>query len=325
MNRIAILTSGGDAPGMNAALRAIVKTAKENNLEPYVVFDGYKGLTNGNIVKADNIDFDFYNSLGGTIIYSARFPEFKDPKIREKAISNLKEKAIDALVVIGGDGSYMGAQLLHESGVKTVGLPGTIDNDISSSDFTIGYDTALNTVVEAIDRIRDTANSHRRIMVVEVMGNQCGDLALWSGLATGAEIISTSEYTIPVDEIVNQAYQLSLDPKRRSIIIVVSEKRYDGKELCAKIQAKTNWETRFNSLAHIQRGGRPTAQERILSSLLGIKAVEFLIEGQSGIAVGIINNKIVATPILQALNMTSPSKTKAVERAIKFNKLNKNK
>ncbi|MEE3928208.1 6-phosphofructokinase [Mycoplasmopsis ciconiae] len=323
MRKIAVLTSGGDAPGMNAALRAIIKTAKANDIETYVVYEGYYGLYHGNIVKADNLDVDFYSNLGGTFIYSARFPEFKDPQVRQVAIDNLKQKGIEALVVIGGDGSYMGAQLLHEAGVKTVGIPGTIDNDIASSDFTIGYDTALNVVVEAIDRIRDTANSHKRIMVVEVMGNQCGDLALWGGFATGAEIISTSEYTMDVDQIVEEAYQLSLEKNRRSIMIVVSEKRYNVKELCDKIQAKTNWETRPTTLAHTQRGGRPTAQERILSQLLGMKAVEFLMQDLSGIAVGIINNNIVATPILEALNMYSPSKAKAVERAIKFNKINK--
>ncbi|QZE12283.1 6-phosphofructokinase [Mycoplasma sp. Ms02] len=323
MRKIAILTSGGDAPGMNSALRAIVKSARANDMEPYLVYEGYLGLYNNQIKPADNIDFNFYNSIGGTVIYSARFPEFKDPAVREVAINNLKAHGIDSLIVIGGDGSYMGAQKLHESGVKTIGLPGTIDNDIASSDFTIGYDTALNTVVEAIDKIQDTARSHKRIMVVEVMGNQCGDLALWGGLATGAEIISTSEYTMPVEEIVEEAYKLSQEKGRRMVTIVISEKRYDTKDLCAKIEAKTKWETRLTSLAHTQRGGRPTAQERITSSLMGIKAVELIKEGKSGLAIGLINNDIVANPILEALSMKSKGKEKAVERAIKFNKLNK--
>ncbi|TNK82531.1 6-phosphofructokinase [Mycoplasmopsis pullorum] len=323
MRKIAVLTSGGDAPGMNSALRAIIKSAKTNGLEAFVVYEGYKGLYEGNIVPADTINFDAYNNLGGTVIYSARFPEFKNPEVRQVAINNLKSKDIDALVVIGGDGSYMGAQLLHEAGVKTVGLPGTIDNDIASSDFTIGYDTALNTVVDAIDKIRDTATSHRRIMVVEVMGNQCGDLALWSGLATGAEIISTSENTLSVEEIVQQASELAKDLSRRSIMIVVSEKRYNITELAKEIEKATKWETRPTSLGHIQRGGRPSAQERISAALMGIKAVEFLLEGQSGIAIGIIKGDVVANPILEALSMHSPAKAKAVERANKFNKLNK--
>lgn len=322
MRKIAILTSGGDAPGMNSAIRAVVKSARNNGIEPYIVYEGFKGLYHNNIVKANKIDLDFYNSIGGTCIYSARFPEFKDPQVRETAIKNLKENDIDALVVIGGDGSYMGAQLLHESGIKTIGLPGTIDNDIASSDFTIGYDTALNTVVESIDKIRDTANSHKRIMIVEVMGNQCGDLALWSGLATGAEIISTSSYTIPVEEIVERANELVQDKERRSVMIVISEKRYDINDLAKKIEEKTGWTTRANSLAHTQRGGKPTAQERILSSLLGMKAVSYLLSGKSGIALGILHNDIVATPILEALKMKSSSKEKEKERAIAFAKLN---
>lgn len=323
MKKLAVLTSGGDSPGMNSALRAVIKSAKSNGIETCVVFEGYKGLYEDNIKNADEIDWDFYNSYGGTCIYSARFPEFKELSVRKKAVSNLKKRDIDALVVIGGDGSYMGAQLLHELGVKTIGLPGTIDNDIASSDYTIGYDTALNTVVEAIDKIRDTARSHRRVMIVEVMGNQCGDLALYGGLATGAEIIATSDYVIPIDEIADEAKKLSLQPKRRSMVIVVSENRYDLKELAKKVEEKTKWATRTNSLAHTQRGGSPTAQERIFSTLLGIKAVEFLLEGKSGLAIGIIKNDIVGTPILDALTMNNPSKLKAAAKAIKYNKINK--
>lgn len=239
MRKIAILTSGGDAPGMNTAVAAITKAAKRYDLEPYVVLEGYKGLYHDQIVKADSLEIETLPSQGGTVIYSARFPEFKNPEIREVAIQNLKNRNIDSLVVIGGDGSYMGAQKLHESGVKTIGLPGTIDNDIASSDFTIGYDTALNTVVEAIDRIRDTARSHQRIMIVEVMGNMCGDLALYGGLAAGAEIIATSDYKPSVDEIAQKALELTKQPGRRSIIIVVSEKCYDIIEMQKQVEATT--------------------------------------------------------------------------------------
>ncbi|UUD35886.1 6-phosphofructokinase [Mycoplasmopsis citelli] len=322
MRKIAILTSGGDAPGMNAAVAAIAKSAKANNLDPYVVLEGYKGLYYDQIEKADTLKLSNYASLGGTAIYSARFPEFKDPKVREVAIANLKKHNIDSLVVIGGDGSYMGAQTLHEAGVKTIALPGTIDNDIASSDITIGYDTALNTIVSAIDKIRDTANSHKRIMIVEVMGNQCGDLALYSGLATGAEMIITSEYRPSVSEIVQKAKELSMQPKRRSIVIVVSEKGYNIKELEQEISQATGWATRINPLNHIQRGGQPSAQERINASLMGIKAVEYLVEGKSGLAIGILNSDIVATPILEALSMKNPAKSKAIAKATKFNKLN---
>ncbi|TDV24151.1 6-phosphofructokinase [Mycoplasmopsis mustelae] len=322
MKKIAILTSGGDAPGMNTALCAIAKAAKANGLEAYLVKEGYKGLYNDEIIHSDDIDLDAYINQGGTCIYSARFPEFKELPYRIKAAENLKKRGIEALIVIGGDGSYKGAQLLHELGVKTIGLPGTIDNDIASSDFTIGYDTALNTIVEAIDHVRDTARSHRRIMIVEVMGNNCGDLALYSGLATGAEIIATSEYTLSVEDIVAKAVELTKQPNRRSIIIVVSEKRYDIQKLQDAIQAATNWQTRTNPLNHIQRGGRPTASERVLASMLGIKAVELLLDNKSGLAVGVINNLVQAFPILEALSMQNNSKAKAITRAIKYNKHN---
>ncbi|TQC54695.1 6-phosphofructokinase [Mycoplasmopsis cynos] len=322
MKKVAILTSGGDAPGMNNAIRAIAKHAKANNLEAYLVYEGYKGLYNDKIVNADSIDLDFYLNQGGTCIYSARFPEFKEPEVRKVALNNLKKRNIDALVVIGGDGSYKGAQLLHEAGLKTIGLPGTIDNDIASSDYTIGYDTALNTIVDAIDRIRDTARSHKRIMIVEVMGNGCGDLALYSGLATGAEIIVSSQYKLTHEEIAAKALELTKQPGRRSIVIVVSEKCYDIKQLEQDVQKATNWATRVNPLNHIQRGGKPTAQERILASLLGQKAIEYLLEGKSGLAIGIINNDIVGVPILEALSMDNLSKNKFVQKAIKFNKLN---
>lgn len=322
MRKIAILTSGGDAPGMNNAVRAVVKQAHANGLEAFLVYEGYKGLYNDNIVSAKNIDVDSYLNQGGTFIYSARFPEFKNPEIREVAAANLRNRGIEALVVIGGDGSYKGAQLLHELGVKTIGLPGTIDNDIASSDYTIGYDTALNTIVDAIDKIRDTAKSHQRIMIVEIMGNMCGDLALYSGLATGAEIIATSQYRLSEEEIVAKAVELTKQEGRRSIIIAVSEKCYKINELEKMVQVATGWDTRCNPLNHIQRGGTPSAQERILATLMGMKAVEYLLAGKSGLAIGIINNDIVGVPILEALDMENKAKAKAVEKAIKFNKLN---
>ncbi|QGZ97946.1 6-phosphofructokinase [Mycoplasma sp. NEAQ87857] len=321
MRKIAILTSGGDAPGMNNAVRAVVKSAKANGLEAFLVYEGYKGLYNNNIVSADMVDVDSYINQGGTFIYSARFPEFKQLEVRQVAANNLKERGIDALVVVGGDGSYAGAQLLHELGVKTIGLPGTIDNDIASSDYTIGYDTALNTIVDAVDKIRDTAKSHQRIMLVEVMGNNCADLALYSGLATGAEMILTPEHKPSAEEVAAKALELTKQEGRRSIIIVVSEKCYNVNELASVIQAATKWDTRVNPLNHIQRGGTPSAQERILATLMGMKAVEFLMQGKSGLAIGMIKNDIVGVPILQALDMENTSKLNNREKAIKFSKL----
>lgn len=322
MRKIAVLTSGGDAPGMNNAIRGVIKAAKMRGLEIYVVLEGYKGLYNNQIYPSDNYEVDKYLNQGGTFIYSARFPEFKNPEVRQKAKENLLSKGIEALVVIGGDGSYKGAQLLNELGVKTIGLPGTIDNDIASSDYTIGYDTALNTIVQAIDRIRETASSHKRIMIVEVMGNGCGDLALYSGLATEPEIILTNQYKLSHQEIIEKIKPLTEQKNRRSIILVVSEKCYDIKALESEIQNATKWDTRSNQLNHIQRGGTPTAQERILSTLLGMKSVELILQGQSGLALGIINNDIKSTPILEALSMENTSKNKATQRAEKFNKLN---
>ncbi|UUD35744.1 6-phosphofructokinase [Mycoplasmopsis caviae] len=324
IKKIAILTSGGDAPGMNSAIRAAAKMARSQGIETFLVYEGYKGLVEDNIINSTQVDLDFFNSWGGTCIYSARYPQFKDPDVREIAIKNLHKRKIDALIVIGGDGSYAGAQLLHEKGIKTIGLPGTIDNDIASSDYTIGYDTALNTVVRSIDQIRDTASSHKRIMIIEVMGNHCGDLALHSGLATGAEIIATSEYRIDEKEIINNCVKITskASPMRRNISIVVSEKLYDIKQLAKDIEKATGWSTRANVLGHLQRGGNPSAQERILASLFGIKAVECLLEGKSGVAIGIINNDIIALPITEALSMENKSKAKVKEKAIKFNELN---
>ena len=237
IKKIAILTSGGDAPGMNPAIRAVIKKAIEKNIEPYVIYEGYKGLHKGNIKSAQNINVDKYINRGGTFIFSARYPEFQDLKVREESKKKLMELGIDALVVIGGDGSYKGAQLLHELGIKTIALPGTIDNDITSSDFTIGYDTALNTIIENIDRIRDTMESHSRAAIVEVMGHGCGDLALYSGLATGAEVIVTNESKISPEEIGKIVKQQS-EKGKKSIIAIVSEHIYDDIHYVAKIVEK---------------------------------------------------------------------------------------
>ena len=320
IKKIAILTSGGDAPGMNNATRAIAKHAKANGIEPYVVFEGYKGLHEGNIKKTDDIDIDASISKGGTIIYSARFPEFKKPEIRKEAKAQLDKLGIDALVVIGGDGSYQGAQLLHELGVKTIALPGTIDNDITSSELTIGYDTALNTIVDAVDKIRDTMNSHNRAAIVEVMGHGCGDLALFSALATGAEVVVTNENKktpTEIAKIINE--QIHVKGKRSAIIIVSEFVFKDLKALEKEISEKSKVVTRAISLAHVQRGGSPTAMERINSSLMGMEAVEQLVKGNSGLAIGILNGKVVGTPILEALALPRENRK---ELANKINKLN---
>ncbi|MGY6172578.1 6-phosphofructokinase [Candidatus Mycoplasma pogonae] len=320
IKKIAVLTSGGDAPGMNNAIRGVVKRALASGIDTYLVYEGYKGLLEERFVNAKDIDVDQYLAKGGTFIYSARYPEFKQPEVRQKAKEILASHHIDALVVIGGDGSYMGAQLMHELGVKTIALPGTIDNDIASSDFTIGYDTALNNIVHAVDALRDTANSHNRFMLVEVMGHGCGDLALYSGLATGAEIIITNESQLTKEQIAEIVREQMIVKQKRSVIAIVSEFIFkDLKEIAKYVEEKTGIVSRAMELEHIQRGGVPTAQERILSTQLGMEAVNFLLTGQSGLAVGIISNKIVGTPILEALKMKGESRA---EKAAEFNKLN---
>ena len=271
-------------------------------LEPYLVYEGYLGLVNGDFKKVEKKDVKFIGNKGGTIIYSARFPDFKKIEVRKKAISEMNKKGIDALVVIGGDGSYMGAAKLTEMGIKTIGLPGTIDNDISSTDFTIGFHTSLNTIVEVIDKIRDTAESHKRVKIIEVMGIYCGDLAINAAIATGAEILSTSERKLSEDEIIKQTKKLR-EEGNRSIIIIVSEHLYNVSELSKKIELKTGIETRSTIIGHSQRGGIPIAEDRILAKRMGIFAVDSLIAGETGVAVNLIDNKLSTKNILEIIKM----------------------
>ena len=320
IKKIAILTSGGDAPGMNNAVRAIAKHAAANGIEPFVVMEGYMGLHAGNIVPAFDLDLDGSVSKGGTIIFSSRFPEFKDPQVRMEAKAQLDKLGIDALVVIGGDGSYHGAQLLHEIGVKTIALPGTIDNDITSSEFTIGYDTALNTIVDSVEKVRDTMNSHNRAAIVEVMGHGCGDLALFSALATGAELVVTNESKKTPEEIAAVIKEQIVTKGKRSAVVIVSEMIF--KDLAAlqnEVSEKSGIVTRALSLAHVQRGGTPSATERINASLMGMEAVDQLVKGNSGLAIGILKGRVTGTPILEALKLPREDRH---EMAVRINKLN---
>ena len=323
IKKIAILTSGGDAPGMNPAIRAIVRSANANGIESYLIINGYKGLVEGDIRKANTIDLDQFINRGGTCILSARYPEFKQPEVRLKAKEQLDKLGIEALIVIGGDGSYQGAQLLNNIGIKTIGLPGTIDNDISSTDFTIGFDTTLNTIVENIDKIRDTSRSHGRATIVEVMGRYAGDLAVYSGIATGAELIITSENKIEVAEIAKVVDQQMNQFKKDSMIIIVTEHVYPNVDQIAKeIEAKTGVCTRATVLGHIQRGGTPSAMERYLATKMGHYAVQLLLQNQSGLAVGIVQNQLKAFPILEAL---SQSRVLYLETIKEFNSINQKK
>lgn len=300
MKRIGVLTSGGDSPGMNAAIRAVVRKAIYQDMEVYGIYYGYAGLISGDIKKLELGSVGDIIHRGGTMLYTARCEEFKTVEGQKKGIEQLKKHGIEALVVIGGDGSFRGAEKLTEHGYPTIGVPGTIDNDIPGSDFTIGFDTALNTIIDAVDKIRDTATSHERTYVIEVMGRHAGDLALWSGLADGAETIMIPEVEDHMEDIIKRLKR-GHDRGKKHSIIMVAEGVGSGVDIGKEIQEKTDLETRVTVLGHIQRGGSPTAQDRVLASRLGAKAVELLLEGQAGKMVGIENNKLVSHDIDEAL------------------------
>ncbi|MDV2684788.1 6-phosphofructokinase [Alkalihalophilus lindianensis] len=292
MKRIGVLTSGGDSPGMNAAIRAVVRKAIFHDVEVYGISYGYAGLIAGDIRKMELGSVGDIIHRGGTMLYTARCEEFKTLEGQKKGIEQLKKFGIEGLVVIGGDGSYRGAQKLTEHGFPTIGVPGTIDNDIPGTDFTIGFDTALNTVIDAIDKIRDTATSHERTYVIEVMGRHAGDLALWSGLADGAETIVIPEADYDMNQIISRLKRGQERGKKHSIIIV-AEGAGSGFDFGKRISDETKMETRVTVLGHIQRGGSPTGADRVLASRLGAKAVDLLIDGEAGRTVGIQNNKLV--------------------------------
>lgn len=300
IKKIAVLTSGGDAPGMNAAVRSVVRTALTNDIEVYGIRDGYYGLYHDDISRMESNDVANIINQGGTVLGSARFPEFAEESIRKEAIKNLDKRGIQALVVIGGDGSFMGAKKLSEMGYPCIGIPGTIDNDTPSSDFTIGFDTALNTIVEAVDKLRDTSGSHQRCSVVEVMGRNAGDLALWAGIASGAEATLVPEIEYSEDEIINK---LKIDKAagKKHFIIIVAEGLKISNELPEAIEKGTGIETRATILGHIQRGGRPTAFDRVLAARMGSYAIELLMAGESGRSIGIVDNKLVHDDITTAL------------------------
>ncbi|AQX54267.1 6-phosphofructokinase [Priestia flexa] len=300
MKRIGVLTSGGDSPGMNPAVRAVVRKAIHEGMEVYGIYQGYQGLIEGNIRKLEVGDVGDIIQRGGTMLYSARCPEFKTEEGRRKGIENLKKHGIEGLVVIGGDGSYMGAVKLTELGFPCVGIPGTIDNDIPGTDFTLGFDTALHTVIDAIDKIRDTATSHERSFIIEVMGRNAGDIALWSGLAGGAETILIPEAKDEFQEMVDRLKKGQERGKKHSII-VVAEGVATGNEVAKQLEEAAGIETRVTVLGHIQRGGSPTAQDRVLGSRFGGRAVELLMEGKGGRAIGIRKNEIVDYNIMEIL------------------------
>lgn len=300
MKKIAVLTSGGDAPGMNAAIRAVVRKARFHSVEVVGVYHGFEGLYNGNYELLDIGSVGDIIQRGGTKLFSARFPEFKEDDYQYKAIERMREQGIEGLIVIGGDGSYRGAMQLTEKGFPCVGIPGTIDNDVPGTEYTIGFDTALNTVVESIDKIRDTATSHVRTFVIEVMGRNAGDIALWTGIGSGAESIVIPEMNFSMDEIVKEIE----DGRRRGkkhTIIMLAEGVMNGNEFAEKLQEYKNYHTRVTVLGHVQRGGSPSARDRVLGSLFGYNAVQLLKEGKGGLCIGISGSQVVFNDIIETL------------------------
>jgi 6-phosphofructokinase 1 len=300
MKKIAVLTSGGDSPGMNAAVRAAVRRAVYFGVQIYGVYHGYNGLIKGDIREMTLGSVGDIIHRGGTILYTARSEEFRTEAGQLKAVEQLRKHEIEGLIVIGGDGSFRGAQQLTKRGIPTIGVPGTIDNDIPCTDFTIGFDTALNTIVEAIDKIRDTATSHERTYIIEVMGRDAGDLALWAGLAAGAESIIIPEAEQDMDDIIERLHAGHRRGKKHSIIIV-AEGVGSATSYAEEIKSRTGWETRVTVLGHIQRGGSPTAFDRMLASRMGAAAVDLLLEGKKDRMVGIRNNQIVDVDFDEAL------------------------
>ena len=300
--RIGVLTSGGDAPGMNAAIRAVVRTALSHGVEVMGIYRGYSGLIEGDIKKLDFRDVSNIINKGGTALYSDRCPEFQEVEVQKIGVKVCEEFGIDGIVAIGGDGTFKGATALTRLGVPCIGIPATIDNDISSTDNTIGFDTAMNTVVELVDKLRDTCESHARCNVVEVMGRGAGDIAISTGIASGATAIVVPEFHYDDDVIVQQIKDAKAMGKRNFIIIVSEGVGSDyGPALTKKIQAETGVETKFARLAHVVRGGNPTLKDRVLASTMGAIAVEELLKGHSNLVMCDKLGKIVPVDINYAL------------------------
>ncbi len=306
IKRIAVLTSGGDAPGMNAAIRSVARTALSKGVDIFGVYRGYNGLINGDIFPMNLRSVSDIIHRGGTMLYTARSPEFCTEEGMQKAIRTCRENGIEGVVVIGGDGSFRGAQDLTRRGLPCIGIPGTIDNDISCCEHTIGYDTAMNTCVEMVDKLRDTAQSHDRCSVVEVMGRHAGYLALNVGIAVGATSIIVPEVPYDFERDIVQRMKVTSLTGKKHFIIVVAEGVGHVIELADRIEKETGVESRATILGHVQRGGSPTLRDRVLASQMGYHAVELLLEGKSNRVVAVQSDKIVDFDIEEALQMKKP-------------------
>ncbi len=318
MNKIAVLTSGGDSPGMNAAIRAVARTCMFNDKECIGVMRGYEGLIEGDFVTLDRAAVGGIIHRGGTILRTARSERFKTPEGREQAVAKMREAGIDGLVVIGGDGSFHGAQALHEMGFPTVGIPGTIDNDITGTDETIGFDTAVNTALEAIMKLRDTASSHERLFIVEVMGRNAGFLALEVAVASGAEYAVVPELPLSIGNLC-KLLRNSHDEHRSHTLIILAEGVMSAAEMRDKLQDTGGYDARVTVLGYIQRGGAPTSFDVVLATRMGAFATEGLLIGKSGVMVGNINHKLVFSDFERAW---SEHKSLSPELLSLINKMN---
>ncbi len=303
MKTIGVLTSGGDAPGMNAAVRAVVRTACENGIKVYGINRGYQGLIEGDLRELNIRSVSDIIHRGGTMLYSARCKSFREEAGMQQAIDTCKKFGIEGIVVIGGDGSFRGARDLSLRGIPCIGVPGTIDNDIVSSDYTIGYDTCLNTVMQMVDRVRDTVESHSRCIVVEVMGNRCGDLTLNAGIAVGATAIVIPEIQSDIEKHVIERIRRTQKTDKKHFIVMVAEGIGGVEELARKIEKECGVESRAVILGHVQRGGSPTVRDRVAASQMGYKAVQLLMEGIGNRVVVQKDDHIIDYDIYEALNM----------------------
>lgn len=307
VTKIGVLTSGGDSPGMNACVRAVVRTGLYHNLEVYGIVRGYAGMIDDDIQPMNSRSVANIIQRGGTILKTARSKEFRTPEGRKKAYANLRKRGIDGLVVIGGDGSFNGAQVFsNEFDIPCIGIPGTIDKDIAGTDFTIGFDTAVNTAVEAIDKIRDTADAHDRLFIIEVMGRDAGYIALHSGISTGAEHILIPERKTDIEAMLQSLEEKEKRQKLVNLVVVAEGDDFGGGNEVSKIirERLPNADVRLCILGHIQRGGAPTCLDRVIASRMGYSAVECLIEGRHNVMVGIVNNRMHYTPLDKAVKAT---------------------
>ncbi len=301
--KIAVLTSGGDAPGMNAAVRAVVRSGLANGINVVGIYRGYNGLLNCDTVEMNLRSVSDIIHHGGTILFTARSPEFNSAEGVRQAAENCRRMGIEGLVVIGGDGSFRGALDLSKAGIPCIGIPGTIDNDIACSEYTIGYDTAMNTAMEMVDRLRDTTESHDRCSVVEVMGRRCGDIALNTGIAVGAMAILVPEIPFDFDKDIIERMKYTQKAGKKHFIIVVAEGVGGVENLALEIEKRTGIESRATILGHVQRGGSPTLRDRVVATEMGYRAVQLLLEGRGDRVIAMRDSKIVDFDISEALSM----------------------